>query len=140
MGNCLPSRGYGHVSAHLVGREEFIMVTRSDGKIMEFTAPLVVKDLISAYPQHSVVHSQDEKFRSLSPNQKLVPGQLYRLLLIPNSPSSLTRTQNGSGIMRVHMVISEQELQALLSDPCTKEKSLFRRRCFSRWVSPYLMD
>lgn len=154
MGNCLPSRGSGHVSAHFVGREEFIMVTRSNCKIMEFTAPLVVKDPISAYPQHLVVHSQDAKCRSLSPNQKLLPGQLYRLLLIPNSPSlskeaviseatstdngGITRekrastrlassvkcVQNDSGTVRVKMVISKRKLEALLSECSGKEKSV----------------
>jgi len=135
------------------------MVTKSDGKIMEFMAPLLVRDLMAAYPQHSLVHSEDATCsRSLSPDKKLVPGQLYRLLLIPNSPSlskdavlteaksiynsSLERrisreklastrpppsrksAQNGSGIIRVKMVISKQELEAMLSDRSVKEKSL----------------
>nr|ADE77477.1 unknown [Picea sitchensis] len=91
MGNCMPSHGSGRVSAELISREKFTMVTRPDGKIMEYTAPLLVRDLMAAYPQHSVVHSKDPTCRSLSPDEKLVSGQLYSLLLIPNSPPPLPK-------------------------------------------------
>jgi len=158
MGNHLQCYGPGRLSADFTGPEEFIMVMRPDGKVMEFTAPLLVGDLMAAYPQHSVVHSEDAACRSVSPENKLVPGQLYRLLFIPKSPSlsknvvlseaksiynsSLERrigreklastrpppsrksAQNGSGIIRVKMVITKRELEAMLSDRCIKEKSL----------------
>ena len=158
--------GSGKVSAELTG-DELIMVMKMDGKIMEFTAPLLVSDLTAAYPQHSLVHSGD-LCRSLSPEYKLLPGQLY-CLLIPNSPyhvsknndinpeeailsepksidngscegrlisresqekynalSSLKCMQNGSGIIRVKMVISKQELDALLAECYMKDKSMER--------------
>ncbi|MCY6488349.1 hypothetical protein, partial [Actinobacillus pleuropneumoniae] len=51
---------------------------------MEYTAPLVIRDLMAAYPQYSIVHSKDTTWHPLSPNQKLVPRQLYWLLVIPN--------------------------------------------------------
>jgi len=159
MGNSLQCYGSGRLSADFMGPEELIMVTRSDGKIMEFTAPFLVRDLMAAYPQHSVAHSKDAACRCLSPDKKLVPGQLYRLLLIPKSPSlskdadisgaksiynnsldqgrisrewhattrppsSRKSVQNGSGIIRVKMVISKEELAAMLSDRSVKEKSL----------------
>jgi len=158
MGKCLPSHRSGSVSAELMASEDFIMVMRSDGKIMEFTVPLLVRDLIAAYPQHSVVHSEDGTCRSLSPDKKLVPGQLYRLLLIPKSPSlskdvvlseskiinnsrlegrisrerrastrlpsSVQSLQNGSGIIRVKMVISKKELEAFLSECSKNDKSV----------------
>lgn len=141
-----------------MGREEFILVMRSDGKIIEYMPPLVVRDLMAAYPQHSVVHSEDAKGCFLSADKKLVPGQLYRLRLIPDSPSlskdailseaksahnrSLddsisserrassqppSSVQNGRGFIRVKMVMSKRELDALLSDRSMNEKSLFSR-------------
>lgn len=167
MGNCLPSRGFGNLSAHLMGREELIMVMKSDGKKMEIMAPLVVRDLMAAYPQHSVVHSKDAKCRSLSPDEKLVPRQLYRLLIMPNYSPSLSKdavlaeaktidngrinrerrastgpassfkcVQNGSGILRVKMVITKRELEALLSDDyCVKDKPLLlQRECKAEYV------
>jgi len=151
MGNCHPSHGSGRVSEEFTGEEEFIVVTRSDGKIMEYTPPLLVRDLMAAYPQHSLVHSEDATCLSLSPDKKLVPGQPYRLLRTPNSPSlsknavlseaesidngrisrerrvstrvlsSVKNVQNGSRIIRVKTVISKRELEALLSE-CSKEK------------------
>jgi hypothetical protein len=160
MGNCLPSHGSGRLSADFMRREEFIVVTRSDGKMMEYTAPLLVRDLMAAYPQHSLVHSEDATCRSLSPDKKLLPGQLYRLLLVPNSPSlskdavlseaksidngrisrksrastrppsSVKCVQNGSSIMRVKIVIPKRELQALLSD----KSLLLQRQCKAQYV------
>lgn len=88
MGNCVASHGSERVSAESMDREEFVMVTRSDGKIMEYTPPVLVRDLMAAYPQHSVVHSEDATCCPLSQDKKLmVPGQLYRLLVNPNLPS-----------------------------------------------------
>lgn len=132
------------------------MVMRSDGKIMEYTPPLLVRDLMAVYPQHSVFHSEDATCRPLSPDQTLVPGQLYRLLIIPDLPSlskdaviseatsidngriegrtsserpastrpppSVTCVENSSGIIRVKMVMSKRELEALLSHGSIKEK------------------
>lgn len=154
MGNCVPSHALGRVSEEFTGEEEFIMVTRSDGKIMEYTPPLLARDLMATYPQHSLVHSENATCLSLSPEQKLVPGQLYRLLLIPNSPSlskeavlseatstdnggstrekrastrlasSVKCVQNDSGTVRVKMVISKRKLEALLSECSGKEKTV----------------
>jgi len=169
MGNCAASHGSGKLSADFIGGEETIMVMRSDGKIMEYTPPLLVRDLMAAYPQHSVVHSEDATCRPLSPDQTLVPGQLYRLLIIPDlpslskdgviseatsidngrfrgrvssesrastrPPSSVKYAEKGSGIIRVKMVISKRELQALLSHPSTKEKPLLgERQCKTEYV------
>jgi len=160
MGNCAASHGSGKLSADFIGGEEIIMVMRTDGMIMEYMPPLVVRDVMAAFPQHSVAHSEDAHCRSLSPDQKLVPGQLYRLLILPDSPSlskdavlpegksidngrmegrisserhASTRTppsvecvENGSGIIRVKMVMSKRELEALLSHRSIKEKSFLR--------------
>lgn len=157
MGNCAASHGSGKLSADFIGGKEFIMVMRSDGKIMEYTPPLLVTDLMAAFPQYSVVHSEDATGRPLSPDQTLVPGHLYRLLIIPDLPSfsrdavlsevksidndrfegtisserrastrpppSVKYVENGSGIIRVKMVVSKRELQELLSHPSRKEKS-----------------
>lgn len=158
--------GSGRVSANLT-EDELIMVLRMDGKIMEFTAPFLVSDLTAAYPRYSLVHSGD-LCRCLPRDYKLLPGQLYCLLPIPNShsqvsendnsqrdavlseskgidngscegtinggnqentaPSAGKPVQNGSSIIRVKMVISKQELEALLSVPSIKETSVEQTR------------
>lgn len=87
MGNCLTSHESEMLSPDFMGREKFILVMRSDGKIMEYMPPILVRDLMAAYPQHSVVHSEDATCHFLAADKKLVPGQLYRVLRNPKAPS-----------------------------------------------------
>lgn len=84
--------GSNSASAKLTG-DELIMVMKIDGKIMEFTVPILVGDLTALYPGHSVVHSGD-LCRCLSPDFKLLPGQLYCLPPFPNSPSQVSNNNN----------------------------------------------
>lgn len=169
MGNCLTSHESEMLSPDFMGREKFILVMRSDGKIMEYMPPILVRDLMAAYPQHSVVHSEDATCHFLAADKKLVPGQLYRVLRNPNSPSlsedaflsaaksahngsfkdgisserrgstrppsSLKSAQIDRGFIRVKMVMSKRELEALLSDRPMKENSLLvRLQCKARYV------
>ncbi|XP_044463932.1 uncharacterized protein LOC123194662 [Mangifera indica] len=108
MGNCL------------VRQEKMIKVMKTDGGVLQYKAPIKVKDVLSEFSGHSLSDSLPE-IRKLRPEAKLLGGNLY--FLVPKVEKKKVRFsdqkaagdgQETSGKLRIKLVISKQELQELL--------------------------
>eukprot|EP01018_Ginkgo_biloba_P022937 Gb_09596 [translate_table: standard] len=144
MGNCMASECI-TVSAGI--GDQFIRIVRADGKVLEYKAPISVKDLLSGHQGHTVVHL-GALHRCVRPNHKLVPGELYYLLPSESeAPKGNKRTScnenkdlkatslkmkkeeavssgNKNGVVRLKVVITKQELAELLSESLAKGASM----------------
>ncbi|CAI0462264.1 unnamed protein product [Linum tenue] len=115
MGNCM------------VVEEKVVKVMGPDGKILEYTSPTTVQQVLSDSPGQLVCDypsllQQQQKFL---PEVKLVGGRLYYLVpLLPSTPTSapqlVGRTKNdkvavkSGGVVRIKLVITMQKLEELL--------------------------
>ncbi|CAI0462263.1 unnamed protein product [Linum tenue] len=132
MGNCM------------VVEEKVVKVMGPDGKILEYTSPTTVQQVLSDSPGQLVCDypsllQQQQKFL---PEVKLVGGRLYYLVpLLPSTPTSAPqlvvkkqkvrfavpeggeyegRTKNdkvavkSGGVVRIKLVITMQKLEELL--------------------------
>uniref|UniRef100_A0A0C9S0T8 TSA: Wollemia nobilis Ref_Wollemi_Transcript_28859_610 transcribed RNA sequence n=1 Tax=Wollemia nobilis TaxID=56998 RepID=A0A0C9S0T8_9CONI len=122
MGNCM-QRGCARVSKEM--EDQLIRITEVDGKIMEYKAPLLVKDLLMNYEGHDVTVNSDAVCNNLCPDDELSPGRLYSL--VPKG-RTYEKTESGQALktetkteeetsktMRVKVVITKQQLAELLA-------------------------
>ncbi|XVF07664.1 hypothetical protein REPUB_Repub06bG0159200 [Reevesia pubescens] len=113
MGNCL------------VLEEKVIRVMKTDGKILEYQAPIKVQQVLSDFSGHAISDSFSG-FQHLQQDAKLLSGQLYYLIPVP-SPSQKSKKkkvrfsnpevndeQGSPSVVRIKLIISKQELQELL--------------------------
>ncbi|GLJ31751.1 hypothetical protein SUGI_0638650 [Cryptomeria japonica] len=132
MGNCLKS------SVDRERGDQMIRVMKMDGKMLEYSPPLLVRDLLTAKDygrNYMLAHPQNVR-DALPQDYKLKGGELYYLI-----PSHLEDESsfNGGGMkergvkgekgMKIKIMVSKTELKALLSDGCVKEK----------WVEDFLL-
>ncbi|XP_054787797.1 uncharacterized protein LOC129293727 [Prosopis cineraria] len=110
MGNCL------------VLQDNVVQVMKPDGEILEYKSPILVHQVLDEFSGHSISDSVPA-LRHLQPNTKLLAGHLYYLVLpTPKAVKKKVRfqdpevqgSQESSGVVRIKVVISKQELQALL--------------------------
>ncbi|CAN1277363.1 Uncharacterized protein At1g66480 [Linum perenne] len=118
MGNCIAVE------------EKVAKVMRPDGKILEYTTPIHVNQILSDFPgQFSAVVSASvnhhHQQQPLLPDSKLLGGHLYCLVPIPcsSSPSppqlvvkktKKKEAKSNEGVVRIKLVISKSELEELL--------------------------
>ncbi|KAL3825764.1 hypothetical protein ACJIZ3_021793 [Penstemon smallii] len=120
MGNCL------------VLQEKVVRVMKTDGKILVYKTPIKVHQVLSEFTHHAI----SDKFRvvrHLHPNTELLRGRLYYLLPLPVAPTPIKNKKKKktvrfsddvleeearkvTGVVRIKLVISKQELQAILRD------------------------
>ncbi|GAB2293918.1 hypothetical protein Dimus_028132 [Dionaea muscipula] len=84
-----------------------LQVVKLDGKIIEFDAPIIVKDLLAMYPSLYYIGAFRGSMQPLPLHHKLKVGGIYYLL----SSSHDSPCQ----VKRVKMVITKQQLKLLLS-------------------------
>ncbi|KAK7337239.1 hypothetical protein VNO77_17803 [Canavalia gladiata] len=111
MGNCL------------VVQENVVRIMKTDGKILEYKAPIKVEQVLIEFAGHAVSDSL-QVLQHLEPNTILLSGQLYYLVpLPPPSPKSCKKVRfaepevqdvQKSSVVRIKLVISKQELQDML--------------------------
>lgn len=125
MGNCL------------VVQENVVRVMKTDGKILEYRTPIRVEEVLVEFSGHAVSDSQTG-LRHLQPNTKLLSGQLYYLVPLPQTPTPTaappspkarkkvrfanpeiqdvqkTSSSSSSSVVRIKLVISKHELQRML--------------------------
>ncbi|CAN1134093.1 Uncharacterized protein At1g66480 [Linum perenne] len=121
MGNCIAVE------------EKVAKVMRPDGKILEYTTPIHVNQILSDFPgQFSAVVSASvnhhHQQQPLLPDSKLLGGHLYCLVPIPCSSSPTKKkvrfsipeeqskkdAKSNEGVVRIKLVISKSELEELL--------------------------
>lgn len=129
MGNCLalcnPSSG-SCVSCPMANHCKVVRVAKPDGKVLEFSSRVHVKDILTNFPAFGVGVSK-ESAEPLSPEYELKAGRLYYLLPSKRSPSNLTSIgskEPGNGIKRIKVVITKQQLEKLVTKQISVEDIL----------------
>ncbi|KAJ4970081.1 hypothetical protein NE237_003180 [Protea cynaroides] len=115
MGNCLASQD----------DKKVIKVVKTDGKVLEYKTPLRVHQVLSEFAGHAISDTLPV-IRHLRPNTQMHSGCLY-YLLPPPLPSSgsgnklpvasnpkMEHGSDGSGVVRVKIVISKKKLEEIL--------------------------
>lgn len=116
MGNCL------------VLEEKSVSVMKTDGKILEYKAPIQVHQILSEFSHHAI-SDKLPVVKHLHPNTELLQGKLYYLLPLPQPAKKKTtpkkkvrfaedvveKERRSSGAVRIKLVITKQELQAILA-------------------------
>lgn len=123
MGNCI------------VLHRKPVKVMKTDGKIIEYKAPIQVHQVLAQFSHHVII--SDKSFpegKHLHPNAEMLRGHLYHLLPSPHQKEidskkkkkknkvvrfsddvkELEKPGKVPGFVRIKVVISKQELQALL--------------------------
>lgn len=111
----------------LVLEEKYVSVMKTDGKIIEYKAPITVQEVLSEFSHHAI-SDKLPVVKHLHPNTPLLRGRLYYLLpLLPVAPQPpkkkkkvrfsedvVEEERRTSGVVRIKLVITKQELQAML--------------------------
>lgn len=116
MGNCI------------VLQKEVIRVIRPDGEILEYKAPRKVRHVLTEFAGHAISDTLPV-IRHLHPDANMVAGREYYLLPLPAGVPTGTGKraitfskpdvaaaggQETGKVVRIKLVISKQELQAML--------------------------
>ncbi|KAF7830787.1 uncharacterized protein G2W53_013120 [Senna tora] len=126
MGNCLGlcelSSRYGMVG-DLGLKNKVVRVAKMDGKILEFSSPVLVKQVLTNFPALGICASK-EASQFLSPEYELKAGRLYYLLPSSTNVSCIGNTEGCGGTKRVKVVITKKQLQQLVSKQISIEDLL----------------
>ncbi|KAJ1381010.1 hypothetical protein SESBI_45546 [Sesbania bispinosa] len=104
-----------------------VRIAKPDGKILEFSSPIHVKDILTAnFPAYGIGVSK-KAIEPLPPDHELKAGRLYHLIPSlcshPNLPS-LGNKEPGDGIKRIKVVITKQQLEQLVTKQISLEDIL----------------
>ncbi|XP_010931137.1 uncharacterized protein At1g66480 [Elaeis guineensis] len=99
MGNCL-----------VLQDKKMIKIMRMDGKILRYQSPLKAYQILSEFPEHAIFDALPV-VHHLDPTTDMRSGQLYYLLPLK---TPIKETGLGTGVVRIKLVISKQELKDLL--------------------------
>ncbi|KAF9603386.1 hypothetical protein IFM89_035832 [Coptis chinensis] len=112
MGNCL------------VLQDKFVKIMKTDGKILEYQTPLRVQQVLSEFTGHAISDSLPVQ-QHLCADTDMLSGHLYYLLPPPlptkEADKSMTvsstkeETKQGTGVVRIKIVITKQELNEMLA-------------------------
>ncbi|KAK6944062.1 PADRE domain [Dillenia turbinata] len=113
MGNCL------------VLQQQVIRIVKTDGKVMEYKAPIKVHQVLSDFSGYAI-SDMLPVLQHLRPETEMHSGQLYYLIPLPPSSVELEKkllniskpekkAEQETGILRIKLVISKQELKEMLS-------------------------
>ncbi|KAI9110851.1 hypothetical protein K1719_018289 [Acacia pycnantha] len=128
MGNCL-----GHcefysgltVVGGMAKRSKVVRVAKLDGKIMEFSSPVLVKDVLKIFPElHLGASNEDSESEHLCPDYELRAGRLYYLLSSQCGLPSTGNREMANGSKRVKIVITRKQLEMLVSKQISLEDVL----------------
>ncbi|XVF10167.1 hypothetical protein REPUB_Repub07fG0159400 [Reevesia pubescens] len=135
MGNCwallTPSEGSCLIAFKAKPDNKVLQVVKMDGKILEFGAPLLVKDVLMKFSGSGIGLSKTVT-QHLPLNYELNMGRVYFILpsldpvgaVTPESNSSMADTQQSGGVKRIKVVITKQELHQLLTKQISVEEVL----------------
>lgn len=112
MGNCIALR------------KKAIKIIKPDGEVLEYSPPMKVCHVLSIFGGHALYDSLPV-VRHLHPDTDMIGGRVYYLSPLLAAPrqrakkagdisSKITPTGQESGVLRIKLVISKQELQAML--------------------------
>ncbi|KAK1366395.1 Glutaminase-asparaginase [Heracleum sosnowskyi] len=106
-------------AAEKSNNKNVVQLVKMDGKIMEFSASILVKDVLQTFSGYNVALSRDA-LQHLPLNSRLKLGDMY--YLIPSvenyetaEGSPKVEKEEGGSVKRIKVVITRQQLQDLLS-------------------------
>ncbi|XP_060211381.1 uncharacterized protein LOC132638559 [Lycium barbarum] len=119
MGNCI------------VHQEKVVKVMKTDGKILEYKAPIKVHQVLSQFSGHVISNSLQVIDQNLQPDDDMLGGKIYYLLpmlpvLPPPKPATKKKVKfaddqlveekakQKTDAVRIKLVITKKELQAWL--------------------------
>ncbi|CAN6569688.1 unnamed protein product [Malus baccata var. baccata] len=108
MGNCLV----------LSKEDKVLRVLKTDGKVLEFRAPTLVKDILSNFSGVGISLSKQAS-EQLSPDYKLKLGKVYYMIPLPGSAEN-----DSAATRRIKIVVTKQRLQELLAKQISVEEVL----------------
>ncbi|KAM1054939.1 hypothetical protein ACFX2I_002219 [Malus domestica] len=108
MGNCLV----------LSKEDKVLRVLKTDGKVLEFRAPTLVKDILSNFSGVGISLSKQAS-EQLSPDYKLKLGKVYYMIPLPGSAEN-----DSAATRRIKIVVTKQRLQELLTKQISVEEVL----------------
>ncbi|KAL6320437.1 hypothetical protein AAG906_007134 [Vitis piasezkii] len=126
MGNCF--------ALCILSKRRVLWVVKRDGKMIQFRGPILVKDVLVNFSGLGVGVSR-EALQHLPSDYELKIGKVYYLLPCPCSSGGSVSApevssmaddggQKGSGMKRIKVVITKQQLQDLLSKQISLEELL----------------
>ncbi|XP_015878627.3 uncharacterized protein LOC107414932 [Ziziphus jujuba] len=143
MGNCValckPTTCSCIPDASITKEGKVLKIVKTDGKILTFRDPVLVKDILVKLTGSGIGLSK-EATENLPPDYRLNLGKVYYLL--PNSPDSEARSFSNpagnsssissiagkdnkeGGIRRIKIIIPKQQLQELLAKQISVEEIL----------------
>ncbi|KAA8520796.1 hypothetical protein F0562_014932 [Nyssa sinensis] len=137
MGNCV-FRGSG-------GVEDMIKVVTSNGGMMELCAPITAECITNEFPGHGLFRSREVFSQPLLHNEELQVGEVYYLLplminnkkitgdvtpyrmsldnqsILKRSDAEVFPRYNSTGVWKVKLVISPEQLSEILSQDARTE-------------------
>ncbi|KAE8077623.1 hypothetical protein FH972_016172 [Carpinus fangiana] len=113
--------------------ERVLQVVKMDGKVLEFSMPTIVKDILVNFSGTGIGLSK-EASEHLPPNYELKMGKVYYMLPadISSTPDDVEKADRG--VKRIKIVITKQQLQDLLTKQISVEDVLLgleKRTCDS---------
>ncbi|XP_004502739.1 uncharacterized protein [Cicer arietinum] len=123
MGNCLahckPISGSCYIFDAMEKHDfEVVRVAKEDGKMLEFSTPIHVKDILTNFPANDIGVSNNAT-EILSQDYELKGGRLYYLL-----PHNKETEANSGEIKRIKVLITKQQLQQLVTKQITLQDLL----------------
>ncbi|KAK7282523.1 hypothetical protein RIF29_11370 [Crotalaria pallida] len=100
--------------------DKVVRVAKPDGKILEFSSPMQVKDILNNFPDFGVGVSKEDA-HPLSLDHELKAGRLY--YLIPSMFSSPNLATQGN-TKRIKVVITKHQLEQLVTKQISIEHIL----------------
>lgn len=124
MGNCFV----------LSKQEKVLRVVKTDGKVLEFRAPTLVKDMLVNFSGSGISVSKQAS-ELLPPNYKLKPGKVYYMIPLLGSVASdassagiissvYVTEKDRAATRRIKIVITKQQLQELLTKQISVQEVL----------------
>ncbi|KAL9334547.1 hypothetical protein Peur_071728 [Populus x canadensis] len=107
-------------------QEKVLQVVKTDGKVLEFSTPILVRDILVNFSGSGIGLTQEGIEHHLPPGYELKLGNVYYILpsapLI--SPVVDREDQASGGVKRIKVVITKQQLQHLLTKEISVEEVL----------------
>ncbi|XP_068316259.1 uncharacterized protein [Pyrus communis] len=108
MGNCFV----------LSKEDKVLRVLKTDGKVLEFRAPTLVKDILSNFSGVGISLSKQAS-EQLSPDCKLKLGKVYYMIPLPGSAEN-----DSAATRRIKIVVTKQQLEELLTRQISVQEAL----------------
>ncbi|KAJ4835894.1 hypothetical protein Tsubulata_006153 [Turnera subulata] len=114
-------------------KDRVLQVVKTDGKILEFRAPILVKDILLYFSGSGIGMSKEALDKHLPPNYELKLGETYYILpslsaVVKTTASTVCQAKadrgETKGVKRIKVVITKQELQQLLEKQVSVEEIL----------------